>query len=203
MIVKWSSLRDFGNSKIVRSNYFWIFVIPFLAKNLDKLSIITGINIEITFSLERLFYAALCFTLGTLLYQLSCPKLIKEHKSYSDFLSDGKAGQHIADYYSLSNFNFLAPTNYSDIKNSIKNYDIDTEKSNKVVVDILNDKSIYESFFIDIKLIPNFFWKVYKEKDKNYQLLAYITLALYSGGVIFLLWTGMSNIIFAFNLFIQ
>jgi hypothetical protein len=203
MIVKWSSLRDFGNSKIVKSNYFWIFAIPFLAKNLESLSLLLGVNIEITFSIERLFYAALCFALGTFLYQLSCPQVIKDHKSYSDFLSDGKSGQHIADYYRSSNFHFIAPTNYSDIKKSIKKYDIDGDNDKKIVVEILNEESIYESFFIDVKLIPNFFWKVYKEKEKNYQVIAYITLGFYIGGVIFLLWTGISNIIFAFNLFIQ
>jgi hypothetical protein len=201
MIVKWSSLRDFGNSKIVKSNYFWIFAIPFLAKNLDKLSLILGVNIEMTFSLERLFYAALCFSVGTFFYQLSCPQVIKDHKSYSDFLSDGKSAQHIADYYRSTNFHFIAPTNYSDIKTSIKKYDIDKGISEKIVVNILNEKSICESFFIDTKLIPDFFWKVYKKKDDNYQVMAYITLGFYIVGMIFLLWTGISNIIFAFKLF--
>ncbi|MGK0255068.1 MAG: hypothetical protein ACI9OE_002587 [Mariniflexile sp.] len=203
MIVKWSFLRDFGNSKIVKSNYFWIFAIPFLAKNLDPLSLLLGVNIEITFSLERLFFASLCFAIGTFLYQLSCPQLIKDHKSYSDFFSDGKSGQHIADYYRATNFPFLTPTNYYDIRNSIKEYDLDGDNCNKIVIGILNEKSTCESLFIDTKLIPNFFWKVYKEKENHYQFIAYITLGFYIGGVVFLLWTGLSNILFAFNLFIQ
>lgn len=107
-IFAWSNIRKLGSSKAVSSSYFWLIATPILARLLSNLPETLKFNIggqdivipaELPFSWEVFYYAAICFAVGTLIYNLSCPKLIKDYKSFNEFYDSGGSNRELHDMY--------------------------------------------------------------------------------------------------------
>jgi len=110
----WSSLNKLGQSRVLRSSYFWIIFVPFGAKVLsqvgDQHSItIFGATFLLTlglpFSWKIFFYASIAFSLASLLYSIFCPSIIKNYERFSDFQDEGKGERQIREnLISILNF---------------------------------------------------------------------------------------------------
>jgi hypothetical protein len=193
MSIDWFNIRKLGNSKIVSSNYLWLFIIPFLANNIDKLAELLGIEIQITFSVARLFYASLFFVIGTLVYQIRCPDLIKEHLNFTDFDSAGKTSQHVVDYLQLSANQYKSSYSVNDIKVLIEKFDCDEECEGKKLVVLISEDGNKQSLYIDNELQMDFFWDAYSLINKQFhksKLIVYFTYAISIG---FLVITAIGN----------
>ena len=92
--MEWKKLFFIGSSRIVRSTYIWMFVLPAIAKATIQLNeLLNAVNdkdwlfkhLSLPFSWQVMFYASIFFGLGTFLYDLYCPSLVKNYKSYREF----------------------------------------------------------------------------------------------------------------------
>lgn len=105
--VKWSFIKKLGSNKLVQRSYFYLIIVPVLARVLSKVEsplnfVIFGEEIEIIFKLPftllYFYIAALFFTLGYLVFLLFVPNIIKENDSFSDFQAEKKGARHLRDY---------------------------------------------------------------------------------------------------------
>ncbi len=105
--IGWKELRQIQRSKFISSMYIWIFVVPVVAKLLFKIEEhlefdLFGQKIELVLSLpfswKVFFYSALSFSIANSIVLLSCPRIIKDHLSFSGFIGDGKNHEHLNDY---------------------------------------------------------------------------------------------------------
>jgi hypothetical protein len=101
MSINWSSLAAIGNSGFIRSFNIWFVVIPIFAKVLENFGGTIAIEffnpplplcLSLPFSLKVLYGSTILFTTANILYMTSCPRIIKNYKSYSEFLDkEGKS----------------------------------------------------------------------------------------------------------------
>jgi hypothetical protein len=76
---KWTSLRSFGESHILKVSYFSLAAVPLIAKNVIKLGI-EGFPLY----LKLIFFSSLLISIGNVFYSVFCPKLIKRFDSPND-----------------------------------------------------------------------------------------------------------------------
>ena len=203
MIIRWESLRGLGNSKIVKSNYIWLFLIPILVKNTALFNSILGSNVEVPFSVSRLFYTSIFFSIGSLIYFFYCPKIIQDHENYSDFLSKGKLTQHVIDYFQSTVTKFMPPITYSKIKDVISVFDSENiNTTEKLIVTMRNSKGIVESLYIDKEREVEVFWEVYKKVNLFHPYALIFSAISFFIGFIFLFMLTVENFIFALDRFL-
>jgi hypothetical protein len=103
-IVSWKILSSLGQSKLVKSSYIWMIVIPIFAKILEKVDpqiqlYIFGelfhINFTLPFSWKIFYFSSLFFAAGTIIYQIFCPRIIKEYPTYNDFIAAKQSSKYI------------------------------------------------------------------------------------------------------------
>lgn len=100
----WSTINSLGKMRFSRSSYFYLIAIPILVKATENLKspleVVLGnnsylIKLELPFSWYLFYIGALSIALGSLVYQLFCPKLIKDYKNYGEFLNAGESDDYI------------------------------------------------------------------------------------------------------------
>lgn len=197
MNIKWTTINALGQSRIVRSNYIWIFLIPILVKNIQNINYILGVEVQIPFSISKLFYASLFFAIGTLIYQLRCPSMIKENNNLTDFKNEGKNSQHVVDYFSESESKIFSSLNHEDLKKICKSFDKCTDLKNKDTVNIVDC-----CFYIDIDINKNFFWSIYNNLNSSFKYSSFFTAIFYGLGIIFLSITTIENVFFMLKYFL-
>jgi len=94
-----SFLKRFGRSRLLKSSYFWLFIVPpvalLLSKTGNELTIPLGtgelvIPLGLPFSWKLFYFGAVSFSIGSLAYAVFCPALIREYDSYEEFDKSGK-----------------------------------------------------------------------------------------------------------------
>jgi hypothetical protein len=97
--VKWSLSKNLAESKVVKSSFIWLFIVPVAARTLSSLDDVIdltmfGASMQITtslpFSWQLLFLAACCFTVANILYSVFCPDILKQYQSFSEFKEHSK-----------------------------------------------------------------------------------------------------------------
>lgn len=76
---RWTSLRLFGEAKILKASYFSLLSVPVLAQFSEKLGV-TGFPLY----LKLLFFSSLFISFGNVLYSIFCPKVIKRFDAPND-----------------------------------------------------------------------------------------------------------------------
>jgi len=106
-IVNWNTIAIFGKNKTINRSYIFLFIVPVIAKFLSKINPDVSITIggykfellfDLPFSWKLLFLSALMFSIGSLLYNLFAPSIIKENKSFGEFVAERKTNYHMAEY---------------------------------------------------------------------------------------------------------
>lgn len=89
----WIVLKDLSNSRLIYSSSIWIFVVPAVAKFSGEIG---GLWVDenifefaVPYSFYLLYFSAVAFFLGSVVYLVFCPEIIKKINSYSDFLQEG------------------------------------------------------------------------------------------------------------------
>ena len=97
--MEWKILRILPNNKLVRSSLIWLVIVPIIAKifyqmkstNFSNELVNEFINtISLPFTWYIFFFSALSFTIGNLVYNFTCPLIIKENRDYGDFIIQGR-----------------------------------------------------------------------------------------------------------------
>lgn len=105
--MRWSRVRSLGRNRFVRSSFIWIALVPAAAKTVHTLkqnvtdpawakSMVSSLHLP--FSWQILFWSALCMALGTLLFDLCCPKIVRRHEHFGSFASAGEHTSHLLEY---------------------------------------------------------------------------------------------------------
>ena len=176
--IGWQDLRQIQRSKFISSMYVWIFVVPVLAKLLFKIEEhlafdLFGQKIELVLSLpfswKLFFYCALSFSIANSIVLLACPRIIKDHLSFSGFIGDGKNHEHLKDYAKD-----IADTYFP----------------------LMNDQpSVHaEDRLMHSEHIRDEFWRIYNKGNLSRSVLRISTLLFYVIGIGLFLWVLGTNI---------
>ncbi len=104
MIPKWTQLSAIGRSKIFRSSYFWIVFVPLVAKltstiperiEIPWVETPIELNVSLPFSWTVFYFSAVFFALGSALYSIACPHIIKSYRNFAEFLEHGEGGKYL------------------------------------------------------------------------------------------------------------
>ena len=120
ILLKWSTIEKLGNSKIAKSSYYWFFIIPILAKlfqNIPRTVIVSNdifidsitnvpmeLNLAFPFKWYLLFIIGIFFIISNIIYQISCPHIIREFRNYAEFVSSGYPNSYLlaqADFHNV------------------------------------------------------------------------------------------------------
>lgn len=210
--ISWILVNSLGKLRFSRVSYYFIVIIPILAKALDKVSSPIflkigdnefSINIDLPFSWYLFYFGAVLIAIGSLLYQIFCPRIIKDYKNYGEFLAAGESDSYlekVSDEYNLSPFflSFIAAP-YLEEKSIEKvkvaprsRHDEPSYKEYETVVDYKHNIKYQEER-------KNAFNKLYNEVKYSYKTIIYICFSLYTFGFIAFAWVIMQNISFVIS----
>lgn len=97
---RWSKLRAWGRSRLIRTSYLWMVLVPVLARLLQPIAgdhRITALgkswelHIGLPFTWMVFYAAAISFAVGQFIYAFSAPALVSDYENVADFV--GKHGQ--------------------------------------------------------------------------------------------------------------
>jgi hypothetical protein len=103
---KWSDLKQYGTSRILRSSYYWILVVPVVARVLRNvrgpytISVFHSpltLELVLPFSWQMFYWSAVCIGVATLIYSVRCPELIREYSSFASFAGPGRGQRQLFD----------------------------------------------------------------------------------------------------------
>jgi hypothetical protein len=129
-IPTWSDIRTFGNSRLLRSSYAWIIIVPIAARILSRtessFSFDLGgksirLELALPFSWELFFYGALFTSFANALYSIRCPWLVKRFPAYGAFSGEGRGPNKLREEFT----NLLAAPGYvaaGNLRNVVSEY---------------------------------------------------------------------------------
>ncbi len=219
--ISWSKVNSLGKMKFSRTSYYYLVIIPVLVKALEKvnnpfhLQIEQNkieLNLELPFSWYLFYFGALSIALGSILYQIYCPNIIKDFKNYGEFL-DAKASDNLIIESAIKNdLNF--PKELLEkpvIKNIISKKDevkskqpswfsfVDEEYTRHSGLDELYNKDIVVDYKHNIEYqeaIKNLFNNLYKVLNESKKNLKVLTISFYIIGFLCFIWVIIQNILF-------
>lgn len=170
-MIQWSNIRFLGNSKLVKQNYIWIFLVPILFKLLSSSETpIQFININIftvlPFSWTLLYYSALAFALGNLLYLIFCPQIIQRYSDYSEFRAAGYCMTHLNKFINElfnngKSIRELLINKLTSLSDKTPPKEIDDGKTS--VIEIKENDKAYN---INNTFESDLFWYAYEKSDE-------------------------------------
>jgi len=104
MIPTWSQLSAIGRNRLFRSSYFWIVFVPLVAKltstiperiKIPWVETSIELNASLPFSWTVFYFSAVFFALGSVLYSVFCPHIIKTYRNFAEFLEHGEGGKYL------------------------------------------------------------------------------------------------------------
>ena len=101
----WSKLRGFGESRILKSSYFWIAFVPLTAKLFRYINNVNiefiKLDFELPFSWQMFFWGAFFASIANLIYAFKCPDITKMFENYSEFESSGRGEQQLLNIFAV------------------------------------------------------------------------------------------------------
>ncbi len=100
----WSNLNKWGKNRVLKTSYFWFFLVPIAAKALSKIEntldfYIYGQYLEIFFELPFswivFYFSAVAFSIASLIYQKYCPLMVREYNDYDDYKRTGRDSAYL------------------------------------------------------------------------------------------------------------
>jgi len=178
----WLSLRDIQKSKFISSMYIWLIIVPIAAKLLSKINnelVFTAFDQEIhivlslPFSWQAFFFCSLCFSFANTVVLVFCPKVIKEHLSFSGFRGDGKSDNQLEEYFNQEEIKF---------HRYVKPQGVDLS---------VGEKQHEQKLSMD-------FWRIYKISNQSRGFTRRTSIAFYSAGFLFFSYVLITNAYWVF-----
>lgn len=104
----WPTLRVVGQSRVLRSSYVWLILVPIAARFVNQLNSPLSIDLwgqahslhlGLPFSWYCFYAAALAFSVASLSYMVFCPEMVKSFGSFRDFYQEGNGARRLSAYY--------------------------------------------------------------------------------------------------------
>ncbi len=95
----WIELSRYGQNSLLKTSYFWLFIVPVLARLLSQLpeqaALVFGdqtfvVNFRLPFSWQMMFVASLLLSAASLIFGLHCPPLVRDYADLESFKSEGR-----------------------------------------------------------------------------------------------------------------
>ena len=108
VIPSWTDLRGFGSSRLLKTSYFWMILVPLAAKllahmpnelHIPLLEKTLTIGLGLPFSWKVLFFSSLSFSVANSIYSIWCPRIVKEYRTFADYNADRWSLDRITDYF--------------------------------------------------------------------------------------------------------
>ena len=105
--IYWSHLKKLNSARPINTMYVWIFLVPIFAKLLEsvggeaELTIFNHtllVNLQLPFSWVAFYFSALSFAMANLIFQLRCPRVVKEQNDYFEFRHSNRGVEHLDGY---------------------------------------------------------------------------------------------------------
>ena len=190
-IFHWNYIKALPKNRLIKSSYFWFVIIPIIAKILRKIETPLAINVNknqnlildlsLPFSWKLFFLSSLAVVVGNILYNLFCPRLIKEFNNYSEFKKTGRNSLSLLSYIPIrdATLNKQFEGKYKDIELQQDNW-------------IDNETYVSE---LDKSLKINF-WDLYNRLNKSTPMIRVITYIFYLIGVLLFVTVIIQNVIY-------
>tara|TARA_Y100000588_G_scaffold83247_1_gene87806 strand:- start:868 stop:1476 length:609 start_codon:yes stop_codon:yes gene_type:complete len=195
-MMQWDTIKSLAVSKIGTGSAIWIFIVPAIA----KVSEMTGATLH-SFDLEiiapqsmlLLYFSSLAFFLGTLIYQIMCPSLIKDTNNYLDFEHSGQNEFNLSQSVSK-----LKEENAQEFINQIKK-DIEMptpdeiSKSKVLLIDAGETRS--KSTLIRPDDLPKAYWITRNFHNQAHSKSRSLSCLLFGSGFLMLSYILITNLI--------
>jgi len=98
-VPNWSSFKSLGASKTIKSSYWWLFLVPALAKSFESVEetltftlfgASIDVNLSLPFSWSMFYFSAIFFAGASLLFATRCPQAIKKYSNFEEWKEIGK-----------------------------------------------------------------------------------------------------------------
>lgn len=87
--INWQTIKHIGQVKYFNISYVAILGIPLAKEIIDKFNSLHEKKIYfLPNTIVMLYFASLCYALGIALYQFFCPKIIKSHDTWQEYVRD-------------------------------------------------------------------------------------------------------------------
>ncbi|KAF7765644.1 hypothetical protein PUND_a1353 [Pseudoalteromonas undina] len=167
-MVSWLVLKDIYELKVIKGTAIWIFIVPAFVKFFsifDSSEIIDASYVFFnSYVLFGLYFSALSFFLGSIVFNLRCPSLNKGLHGYDAFQEKGMTIYNLAEYT-----NELAESDALKYKPILKNVSSQFEShyidNGKTYTLERTDQTICQSFLKDE--LPLIFWSLYVFTSKT------------------------------------
>lgn len=100
----WHEISRHGESRAVRSSFFWLIATPLLARlflTLDDPIVLGTLRVSkfsLPFSWVVFYFAAIAFSVANVIYRATCPRIVLAFKDYSEFTRSGRGRSELAGY---------------------------------------------------------------------------------------------------------
>jgi hypothetical protein len=106
-VARWDTVGSVKDLPALRSMYIWLFIVPIAARVLDKVKsplVMPGtegtltINLDLPFSWQVFFFAALSASVANLIFFYACPELVRRFPTFSAFEQEGRDNAFLLRY---------------------------------------------------------------------------------------------------------
>ena len=169
---KWDTLNALGKSRVLRSSYLWLIVVPIAAKALSSVEnpiVLTGLgeglvlSLTLPFSWKLFYFSSVSISVAGLIYSFRCPEIIRKFKSFGQYMSEVGGGTYLA--------NYVGRPKLSDTVDK-------------------NDR-----------ILSQFFWEIYAGENKKRVWWRFICMSFYLAGLLLVTIVMIQNFIFVLNIF--
>ena len=190
---KWATLRKVNDTKFVKSMYVWIFFVPITAKSLeflgpDVLNFVVfqeefPINPKLPFSWVVFYFSALFFAIGNIILLVKCPRIVKDHLSYSSYESEGKTLKQLDQYSDDIGYDWgkLA----SKVNKDITRLQMMKEEGNGGMQHDARNLSVENPI--------HYFWPIFEEADSKYSFSRFLCTLSYALGFVLFVVVAIQN----------
>jgi len=161
------------------------------------------LTFELPFSWKMFFFGALAFTLASILFKVFAPTIIKENKSFADFLQAKKSFAHLFRYMSNLGINFKYIQRYNlglaDLK--APSFKVDPNLSKSIKKKIKMYQSLYFTSVVQKKdEYQQDFWIVHNYANEARFFWRIVVTILYAIGIFLIGWVLVEAVITVLNI---
>ncbi len=97
--ISWRKLHALGTSKVAQSSIIWVLSIPVLARLAEWLEQTTKVSFHIPANFVFMYFGAFFFAIGSVVFQLFCPTVIKVAPTFGQFLTGSHSDLELKNWF--------------------------------------------------------------------------------------------------------
>lgn len=181
MIPTWETLNRLGKSRLLRTSYIWLLVVPVAARffsTIDSPVSLTGIGeglhlrLELPFSWKLFYFSAVAISVAGVIWTVACPRIIQLFSTFRDFESEGRGLDYLRSYAArLHSIEFR-------------------ENARRIMEDPHVEPTIAREWRSEV------FWQIYEHENVKNPFWRVACLALYSAGLAMIVLVLVQNFIY-------